>query len=174
MCPCTFVIPATHLRKFSGMVNVLIPTDFSPASLDRAAIAVRVMEERHNILLFHAVDMPDSLREALSKAGINSYSAWINEAIRLKCKRMKAANNLIGNISFRVMYGTTVAAFKGFAEANAIDTIIIPAGYSFSFTLRESINPLQMFHKSGIKLYDMTNDASMALSDTPRILPKLA
>ncbi len=133
-------------------MNVLIPTDFTGNSLDSVNSIAKAMPEKMNIILFHAFDMPESLLDAMMRKGMNGHSNLVTEDLRLKCKRIKQQNKHVQNIYFRSMYGTTVAAFRNFAEANAIALIVLPAGYRYLPTVRESVNPLRMFQKSGIRL----------------------
>lgn len=134
------------------MKNVLIPTDFSATSLDLVATVARAMPCNINIVLFHAFEMPDNLRDAMHLAGTSEHSALMTEALRLKCRKLKTAHSNISNISFRVMYGTTVHAFENYAEANDIDTIVWPEVYTFMPVLRNSVDPSRMFTRSGIEL----------------------
>lgn len=142
------------------MNTILIPTDFTVGSLEIMNTLARSTENKLNIILFHAFDMPGSLVEAMSRAGINSHNKLITENLRLACKRIRANNSNITNISFRNMYGTTIAAFKNYAEANAIDTILLPPAYRFVYVTRESVDPTRMFKKSGLPL--ITDPAQIA------------
>ncbi|MBL7691959.1 MAG: hypothetical protein JNM41_10225 [Flavipsychrobacter sp.] len=134
------------------MNTILIPTDFTVGSLEIMNTLARGTDNKLNFILFHAFDMPGSLVEAMSRAGINSHNKLITENLRLACKRIKANNNNIANISFRNMYGTTIAAFKNYAEANAIDMIALPPDFRFVHITRESVDPTRMFKKSGLPL----------------------
>ncbi len=134
------------------MNTILIPTDFTVGSLELMNILARNTENKLNFILFHAFDMPGSLVEAMSRAGINSHNKLITENLRLACKRIKANNSNIANISFRNMYGTTIAAFKNYAEANAIDMIALPPDFRFVHITRDSVDPTRMFKKSGLPL----------------------
>ena len=132
------------------MTNVLIPTDFTVRSLDLINNAVQHIPGKLNIFLFHTFDMPDTLIDAMHMSGIKNYNNLITEELRLKCRQIKADNASINGISFRLMFGSTVAVFKNFAEANNIDVIIYPTGYNYIPVVRESINPERMFLRSGI------------------------
>ncbi len=134
------------------MTNVLLPTDFTTDSIACVNGAVKAIPGKLNIFLFHAFDMPDSLIDAMHRAGRRGHSDLITETLRLKCKQVKAAYPVISNISFRVMYGTTTMAFKNFAEANKIDAIYMPRGHKFVPVVRESVNYERMFKKSGIQI----------------------
>ncbi len=143
------------------MTNVLLPTDFSTDSIATLNGAVKAIPGKLNIFLFHAFDIPDSLIDAMQRAGKRGHSELITEALRMKCKQVKAANPNICNISFRVMYGTTATAFKNFAEANKIDIIYIPKGHKFAAVVRESVNYDRMFKKSGIQIVNEANTKNL-------------
>jgi hypothetical protein len=151
------------------MKNVLIPTDFSARSLDTIDQVADILTEKLNIYLFHAFDMPASLLEAMSRAGINAHNNLITEELRQKCKRIKTNHPNIANISFRTMYGTTNAVFENYVKANNINLIALPAGYKFVSILKDSVNPERMFKKSGIEIVSISS-VPMA----PNIAPEKA
>ncbi len=134
------------------MKNVLIPTDFSYASLGLIARAALTLKGRFNIILFHAFQMPDSLIDVVSRHSINHHGDYITDGLRIRCKKLKAAYPNIGNISFRIMYGSTLAAFEHYAEANDIDLIIWPDELELVPVNRDSVDPTRMFKKSGIEM----------------------
>jgi hypothetical protein len=134
------------------MKNVLIPTDFSYASLGLIARAASTIKGRFNIILFHAFQMPDSLIDIVSRHSINHHGDYITEGLRIRCKKLKATYPNIGNISFRIMYGSTLAAFEHYAEANDIDLIIWPDELEFATVNRDSVDPSRMFRRSGIEI----------------------
>lgn len=134
------------------MKNVLIPTDFSYASLELIARAALTMKGRFNIILFHAFRMPDSLIDIVSRHSIHHHGDYITEGLRIRCKKLKAAYPNIGNISFRIMYGSSGSAFEHYAEANDIDLIIWPEEHEFVPVNRDSVDPSKMFKKSGIEI----------------------
>ena len=141
------------------MNTILIPTDFTVGSLEIMNTLARNTDNKLNIVLF--------LVEAMSRAGINSHNKLISENLRLACKRIRANNSNITNISFRNMYGTTIAAFKNYAEANAINMILLPPTYRFVYITRESVDPTRMFKKSGLPLItDPGQIAGIATPDT--------
>lgn len=139
------------------MRNVLIPTDITLHSLELVSFAARAIPDKINAVLFHAFDMPDSLLDAMIRSHNGGFNSLITEEIRVKCKRLKAAHSNISNISFKYMYGTTKAAFRNYAEANKIDMIVLPDGYSFVPAVRDSVNMIKIMQQSGIEiLRDLT------------------
>lgn len=134
--------------------NIIIPTDFSQYSLDVAAQIAQAIPEKHNIFLFHAFDMPDSLLDAMKRVGQSGHSSLITEELRIKCRQIKTKHKSINNICLRIMYGNTIAAFKNFAEADKVNLIVLPTAYKFVPVVRESVNPERMFRKSGIQVIE--------------------
>jgi hydroxyacyl-ACP dehydratase HTD2-like protein with hotdog domain len=149
------------------MTNVLIPTDFTVRTLDIVTAAAQNIPGKLNVFMFHAFDMPDSLIDAMHRTGLNSHYNLITEELRMKCRQIKAACPDVSNISFRLMFGTTVAAFKNFAEANDIHVIVYPAGYSFLPVVRESVNPDRMFLKSRITVLRNLSLKGKVAGNTP-------
>ena len=141
------------------MKNLLIPTDYTLISLEEAALAVRQLEGRYNIVLFHAFDMPGSLMEVMMRTNALRQQVLITEPLRQRCKRIKQLNNQIGQIYFRPMYGSTVAAFRNYILANEIDLIVLPADYRFVPVLNESVNPLSLFAKASVTVLEMAQQA---------------
>jgi len=146
------------------MTNVLIPTDFTVQSLDLVSKAALRLPGKLSIFLFHTFDMPDNLIDAMHMNGIKNHNNLITEELRLKCRQLKADHANISSVCFRLIFGTTVAVFKNFAEANDIDLIIYPTGYKHVSVVRESVNPERMFLKSGVKVI---RDLS-AINNAPR------
>jgi hypothetical protein len=161
------------IQKNRQMKNILIPTDFSVSSLEHIGTVARLYPEKINILLFHAFDMPASLRDAISKAGISGHNSLVTEELRMKCKRIKQQRPNINNIHFRMMYGTTNAAFRNFAEANEVHLIALPPGYKFKHTIRESVDPLHMFRRSGIELLSNLVTAMPPLPESDGPMPDM-
>ena len=132
------------------MNNVLIPTDFSFTSINYAAQAVRQIGGRCNVYLFHALDVPESLVDVMMRSGLRGDGHLITEELRVRCKKIKNEHPAIANIYMRIMYGSTLAAFRSFAEANSIDFIFLPESYKFRSVVRDSVDPTDWFRKAGI------------------------
>jgi len=151
------------------MTNVLIPTDFTTQSLDLIPAAAQQVTGKINVFLFHAFDMPDSLVDAMNRTGLSSHHNLITEELRMKCRQIKNQCPDVANISFRLMFGTTAAVFRNYAEANDIHVIIYPAGYRFTPVVRESVNPDRMFLKSRISIVrNLTGRAKSATQEADK------
>ena len=144
------------------MNHILIPTDFSFTSVNFAAQAARQIGGKCNVYLFHALDVPDSLIEVMHRTGLRSDSRLITEEHRIRCKKLKSEYPEIANIYMRIMYGSTLAAFRSFTEANSIDIIFLPESYKFRAVVRDSVDPTDWFRKAGIPVVirDLTRKGS--------------
>lgn len=134
------------------MTNVLIPTDFSLQSLDLVNRATMHIPGKLNITMLHIFDMPSSLSDVTRPGGINGHYNLITEELRNRCRQIRANNANIAGIRFQMMFGTTAAAFRNFAEANAIDIIVYPSDYLFVPVTNSSVDPGSMILRSGIKV----------------------
>lgn len=133
------------------MKNVLIPTDFTLTSLELVSKAAYACSDKMNVLLFHAFDMPDSTIDAIHRLNQRSQNEFITHDIRQRCRGLKVQHPNICEITFRIMYGSTTAAFCNFAEAHTVDMLVIADGQQFSPAVSDSVDYRRMFKKSGIE-----------------------
>ena len=134
------------------MANILVPTDFSPASLQLAEQALGCTTDmKVTVILFHAFEQ-SALPFELLRPGYKDPSAELmTEAFRLACKQLKDDHpQRIGKIIVRCMQGDTRAMFRNFVEANDVDMIFCPEQYVFSKVHKQSVNPAGLFAKCGV------------------------
>lgn len=130
------------------MKNVLVPTDFSEASLDIIDKTAKVLAEKVNIYLFHAFDRPSgkqTIHDLQPK-----YTNLITETLRQRCRRIKANNKNITNISVKIMHGSNQVVFSNFTDTYKIDLLVLPHKYVYIPPTLESVNPIKLFRKSTI------------------------
>jgi len=134
------------------MRNVLIPTDFSIDSLQLVERTVAAFKDQSmNIILFHAFDLNCQAPDRLGNSTRIPYAHLLTDEFRNACKRIKTANaRTVQNIHIRHLYGSTVAVFRNFIDANDIDMIICPDHFVFNAVTPQSINPVKLFKKCGI------------------------
>ncbi len=134
------------------MTTILVPTDFTPASLKLADQAVKVLNREVNIILFHAFEMPFYFADFF-RPEREPWQELLTDNLRLSCKQLKDKYPwLINNINLRFMQGNTPALFRNWAEANRIDMIVCPTSYVYTKIHARSLNPLPFFRKSRITL----------------------
>ncbi len=135
------------------MTNVLVPTDFTPASLKGIEQAIKNFTDgKVNIFLFHAFEITQFPFEMI-RFGYKEPSVELaNEPFRLACKQLKEAfPKEISKIMVRCMNGDTRAVFKNFADANDVDFIWYPDNYIFTKVHKQSVNPISLFKKCGVQ-----------------------
>lgn len=134
------------------MTNILVPTDFTPASLKMAEKAVKTLNRKVNIVLFHAFEMPYYYQD-LVRPDKQPWHDLLNDGLRQACRQLKEQfPGLINKISFLHMQGNTPALFRNLMEAHEIDIIVCPEGYTYSKIHAASQNPVPFFKKSRLPL----------------------
>jgi nucleotide-binding universal stress UspA family protein len=138
--------------KHFVMANILVPTDFTPASLKLAENALRNGSfEKCNLILFHAFALPSSPFDLLGASSSNPSGELMTEKFRQACKQLKDDYpQKVNKIVVRCMTGDTRAVFRNFAEANDIDLIYCPDEYVFKPAHARSVDPVYLFKKCGI------------------------
>jgi len=137
------------------MTNILIPTDFSVASVKLAEDALNISGtmNRCNLILFHAFEIPAYPFELLGQRIIDPSGLLMTEAFRQACKQLKDENvHLVAKIMVRCMKGSTRPLFRNFIDANDIDLIYCPEDYVFVPVHERSVDPLPLFKKCGVPL----------------------
>lgn len=148
------------------MKNVLIPTDFSNDCFQLIGKAAETLSnEKFNVILFHAFDIPANLGDLMFLGRDKIYANLVSDEFRSSCKKVK---NLyiknVNSISVRYMYGTTVRLFRNFADANEINLIVLPAGIQLGMPHKHSYNPVNMLKRSGIEILSSFNNVRPAVS----------
>ncbi|HEX2533369.1 MAG TPA: universal stress protein [Chitinophagaceae bacterium] len=134
------------------MTNILIPTDFTAASLKMTELFIRDASIRKcNIVLFHAFRLPLSPFDLLAARTQDPACALVSEPFRQACKQLKDAfPGRVGKIVIRCMTGDTPALFRNFIDAHNIDLVYCPDTYRFAPVHPRSIDPCPLFKKCGI------------------------
>ncbi len=133
------------------MRNILVPTDFTPASFDLVENTIQTMGEQVlNIMLFHAFQMPFFTGDLIRNQR-KPYHDLLTDAFRNNCKQIKQQfPKQVNTITFRHLYGNTPAVFRNFVDANDIDLIVYPDQYEFIKVHPDSVDPERMFKKKRI------------------------
>lgn len=133
------------------MTNVLIPTDFSVASvlqIEKAAEAMGV--KQFNVILFHAFQIPGLTMDLHGGVRPLPYSNLLDDSFRMACRQVKQQHSKqVKSIVIKHMFGCTASVFRNFVDANDIDLIFLPDDYFFSPVHKDSVNPIPLFKRSG-------------------------
>jgi len=128
------------------MKNVLVPTDFSIESLELINKTAKSIADKLNIYLFHAYEIP-----AGNDKTTNKKNNLITEQLRQRCRRIKASNKNICNISVKIMQGASHTLFNNFTNNHKIDVLVLPHKYVYIPPTAESVSPIKLFRKSTIE-----------------------
>jgi hypothetical protein len=128
------------------MKNVLVPTDFSIESLELINKTAKSIADKLNIYLFHAYEIP-----AGNDKTTNKKNNLITEQLRQRCRRIKASNKNICNISVKIMQGASHTLFNNFTNNHKIDVLVMPHKYVYIPPTAESVSPIKLFRKSTIE-----------------------
>ena len=133
------------------MKTILIPTDFNESSVYASqGIFGNFPDETFKLIFFHAYKLTDSISDLLMLSRRTTEYGTIPEAFHKACYEFKAKNKQVGMLQIEYFYGSTMAVFRNFAEANEVDAIFYPDLYNFNKISKYSIDPSSFLNKSGI------------------------
>lgn len=125
------------------MRTTLIPTDFSLASTKVVdALLHEHPNETFRIVFFHAFKLSDSITDLLMLNRRSKDYENVGDDFYESIEKYKFEYpDKLQSIGIEYFYGSTIAAFKNFIEAHAIDCIAYDAGYTFNAINKFSIDP---------------------------------
>lgn len=137
--------------KATTMINILVPTDFTVASVSWIRAAVRASKsDECNIILFHAFAIPDSPFDLLANDEPPVPSGILTDAFRVACKQAKMeANKKVRKIVVRTLRGNSRPLFRNFIDANGIDMIYFPEDAVLTKPHPLSLDPSPLFKDCG-------------------------
>jgi hypothetical protein len=132
------------------MKTLLIPTDFTQQSIQSIpALAQGYYPEKVNIVLAHMLKITDNMGELLMLSRRSVEYRQIPDNFYIRCREIENKHgHLINNIAITFFYGSTVAVFNNFLEANNIDIIVAPHD-NYQLLFKNSIDPDMLFQKCG-------------------------
>lgn len=153
------------------MTNILIPTDFSPASVKLAEQALQAVNVNTvNIVFFHLFELPYSEFELLDPSRQKPYAHVMTDSFRQSCKQLKEQYpRSIQKICFKFLEGNSTPLFRNFVEANEIDMIYCPDHYQYRPVHKLSVDPRKVFSKCGINII-REQSAPETVFETTRVL----
>ncbi|MDN3580978.1 hypothetical protein [Mucilaginibacter flavus] len=135
------------------MKTLLIPTDFTQQSIqDIPELARQFYPQKVRVVLVHMLKITDSISELLMLSRRNVEYRQIPDNFYKRCREIETKHNhLINNIAITFFYGSTVAVFNNFLEANEIDAIVKPHD-NYQLLFKNSIDPEILIEKSGLQV----------------------
>ena len=138
--------------------NILIPTDFSLASLNAIiGLVKKHPEERFNISLVHFFKLSDSESELLMLARRSREYTHISQEFEDQLNDIRTNfPQQIARVHTEFFYGNTVAIFKNYLEARNIETIVCLDCHNYNQLTKNSLDPQMLVKRSGCKLINIT------------------
>jgi hypothetical protein len=144
------------------MKTLLIPTDFTQQSIQGIpALGRQFYPQKVNVVLVHMLKITDDIGELLMLSRRTVEYRHIPDNFYLRCRELENKYNyLINKISITFFYGSTVAVFNNFLEANEIDAIVSPHD-NYQLLFKNSIDPAVLIAKSGIEVVPVPTTPAM-------------
>jgi len=133
------------------MKTLLIPTDFKLESLNSIPELVeRFYPNKINIVLVHMMQITDCIQELLMLSRRSTEYRHISQEFYDACTSLKQEHEgVVSNIRIDFFYGSTVAVFKNFLEANDVDVIVLLNNYDYKLLNKNSLEPSLLVNRSG-------------------------
>lgn len=152
------------------MKTILIPTDFKVESLNCISdLFKRVYPERLTIILVHMQEITDSIQELLMLSRRSTEYKYISPEFSKSLSLIKSNYaDRLNRVHIEFFFGSTVAAFRNFLEANQVDSIVLLNDYDYDMLTDDSIDPVLLVNRS--KAHVIHLDCNPVIQYT---LPKL-
>lgn len=137
--------------------NILVPTDFSEASLSLVehAIANTENDELHFVLTY-CMFLPDSPIDQLFFSKIELFQSLKSPEFKRMCRAIRDRNSNRKIVLITELFtGLNQAAFNNFIDGNEIDEAVIPSRYQPRLNLKRSFNPIPFIRKSRLKITEV-------------------
>ena len=147
------------------MKHILIPTDFTIASLKAVQAAVGAYEgEQLKITLFHLLEPNDigSLFRSMRNKHYEMVTDDFNEACQILHNRHSTA---ISAMHIKFGFGTTVRYIENFLEGLKVDTIVHCGDIYLQETSPRSVAMLPLLLRSGYPVNTLQSPKAAQLSD---------
>jgi len=140
------------------MKTILIPTDFHETSVQLSENILKSFKnEPVKLIFFHAYKLTDSISDLLMLSRRSAEYGQIPESFYKACYNLREKyKEEITQIGIENFYGSTMASFRNFAEANEVDFFHHPEPYNFWKISKYSIDPTLFLAKSGIPRLKVT------------------
>lgn len=146
------------------MKRILIPTDFTIASLNIIHSLVEKVSDPFEIVLFHPVYIPNSISDLLFTRRITQ--GYITNEYSEACEILKNKySSQIHSMNTVFFYGSSAAAFNNFLEGNKVDLIAINEQHEYRETYKNSLSPMAFIRKAKYEVLSLT----MEKAQTPKV-----
>jgi hypothetical protein len=124
------------------MKNILVPTDLSIRSLSFLHNLAELRPQPANIVLMHAMKLPDSIVDFWAFTRTGRQHAVITDGFREACEVMKNRYaQAFHSLEVEFFYGSTTPALRNFLRAHRITEVALPENYRYQCGCDNSFDP---------------------------------
>ena len=135
------------------MKNILIPTDFSIASLECIHDLCQQYEGKSFRLIFiHLFKISDSITELLLLSKRNREYEYVSDEFYKGCENIKDKYPQVETIKVDFFYGSTLSMFRNYLEAHCINAVLELKSCSLQPLNKMSVNPETLIQKCGLEI----------------------
>lgn len=149
--------------------TILIPTDFTIASLFPLKQALSHDEEKVNVLLLYCCLPPDSITDLLFYSQERILAPLLNSNFKEACSIL--SNRYVSRIDMlktEVFHGYNQSAFDRWIEAKQVEAAYIPNGYNYRLQ-RTGVDPLRFLLGGSLPVHRVMWDQKTALPEKDQI-----
>lgn len=133
------------------MKYLLIPTDFNLTTLNCIpALVKKFYPQKLEIILVHMVKLTDNMQDLAMLSRRSAERQHIGKEFYEAIELLKRTNpDSINDIRIEFFYGSTIAVFREWLEANHIEDIVVLEDHRYQMLSRNSIDPALMVNRVG-------------------------
>lgn len=151
------------------MKTVMVPSDFSPESVQIAEAIVRDSTEEVRLVFTHLFHVADDIQDLLFSNYREKEYELVPEEFWRECRVLKGCYEpKLKSIRIAFYYGNKLASFKNFLEANEADCIAYSEKYGVPKLSKSSLDALPVIKKAGLPLLnaDLIRVSELSGSDS--------
>ena len=138
------------------MKHILIPTDFSIASLQAVHTAIAHYPATEiKITMLHLLDMPSGIGDLLIRTVRREPTHLINSEFKKACEIIRNKyNSKIKELNVVFRYGTTKNYVQNLLEGLNVDTIAYDPSHKYKSVHADSVNMIPLLKRSGYEVVE--------------------
>ncbi|QKJ29642.1 hypothetical protein HQ865_07705 [Mucilaginibacter mali] len=138
--------------------NILIPTDFSLATLNCVSgFLDKNPGQKFRVTMVHFLQLSDSISELLMLSRRNRDYQHIGSEFEAEIDKLrKGYASQLESLHAEFFYGNTIAVFKNFLDHLEIDAILMLHGHTYAKLTENSVDPQLMVQRSGCLVHTIS------------------
>jgi hypothetical protein len=138
------------------MKTILIPTDFSPVSLDCIPnLCAQFHKEQLNFVFVHLFKVSDSITDLLMLSRRSREYDYISDDFYKRIREIKQEFAQVNAIRIEFFFGSTMVMFRNFIEANEVSHVLQVQDCTYMPLNKSSIDPFAFTAKLGLPLVSL-------------------